>query len=129
MRRNKRIDRRKFVRRDCKVKTVLRAELCEQGGAHKELELAVVDISEGGLRIQTDFTFPSGEFNLGVEMSQLQPGFPGKLILPCEVAWKRNVTGATWIFGLEFLASQETCEVFKNFLVQLTQKNRETQPV
>lgn len=89
----------------------------------------MVDISEGGVRIQTRHPLPEGEFNLSIEVSFLSGGFEGELILPCETVWSRAVSFSTRVYGIEFVASAQACDVLTQVLAELAGPVSEEEPI
>lgn len=121
MRRIKRKERRRFVRREPKVKGVIKVRLNILGIDPIDTNLAIVDISEGGMRVQLEHPLPQEEFSLRLDVVQLGAGFSAQIILPCKAAWGHSLDGDTWSYGLEFVATKDSCALFNRVLNDLAE--------
>lgn len=129
MRRMKSIERRKYPRRQMQNASCMPAILCRSDGSTQLLQLEIVDVSEGGVRVRVDRTLPQDAFNLTIEISHLDRSTSGHLMLPCECVWKRPFSGRRWDYGLEFTSSSVTCEILTDLLKGFTGQNQDLQPL
>ena len=127
MRRIKGSERRRFRRRQLAVKNSVLARVCHSNGQIEPLKLAILDISEGGVRVQLASMLPDGEFKLAIDLESLDSTMTGELTLPCQSVWKRRVLGGKWVYGLEFVTSQVASELLTRVLKDLTSDKRALQ--
>ncbi len=95
-------DRRSSPRVGCDLNHSVTARFAVAGQSEVPVALYLLDLSEGGMRINLDRELPAGQdFELIVSMASL--GQEGELRTRCQVAWQKGLLGEAWVAGLRFL--------------------------
>ncbi len=98
-------DRRQAGRKGVMLNRLIATRVVD-GDSHRECYLHLVDISEGGLRVNSDDPFPDDrEFALeiglaafGTELATRRP----RLTLPVRLVWSKSLVGGMVVSGLAF---------------------------
>lgn len=98
-------DRRQTGRKGVMLNRLIATRVID-GDSQRECYLHLVDISEGGLRVNSDDPFPSdrqfalevGLAAFGTELATRQP----RLTLPVRLVWSRSLVGGMVVSGLAF---------------------------
>lgn len=111
-------ERRTRVRRKIKVKKIFAAELdLEDGRQHCFVHIH--DLSEGGMRIHTDFNFPDGE-SLPLRLHLDEP-----LQVQVQKMWDKELIGGMHVLGLRFCdIDPETRNKLQTFLKKYSPENK-----
>jgi c-di-GMP-binding flagellar brake protein YcgR len=113
-------ERRAAARKGIRLNKLISTEL-EQGDDSRSLYLHLVDISDGGLRVNGDVEFPTeGKFHLKMATDAFGPEvssqFP-EIRLQCVVAWQKRLLGGMFVSGLKFTElSSESREAVRTIL-------------
>ncbi len=95
-------ERRAHPRKNVGLNKIVSAKLRVGSGSEDEVKVFLVNLSRGGMRINTEAELPDGEFSLHFAFSELDIEREGQLELPCQVAWKKELVGGTYVHGLAF---------------------------
>ena len=121
-------DRRQSARRPSPVNRLIRAELIPEGQDPFGVYLYLVDLSEGGVRINADYPLPA---DMRVDLSFSLKGFPlpklpvSKLHVTVERAWDKVLLGGTWTSGLRFVDLPESSlTLVQSLLMSLTPEGK-----
>jgi hypothetical protein len=98
-------ERRQAGRKGVKLNRLIAARVMD-GNTHRECYLHLVDISEGGLRVNSDDPFPADRpFSLeiglaafGTELATRKP----RITFPVRLVWTRSLVGGMVVSGLAF---------------------------
>lgn len=98
-------ERRQTGRKGVKLNRLIASRVLD-GESHRECYLHLVDISEGGLRVNSDDPFPEDrEFALeiglaafGTELATKRP----RIVLPVRMVWSKSLVGGMVVSGLAF---------------------------
>ncbi len=98
-------ERRQSGRKGVRLNRLIASRILD-GESHRECYLHLVDISEGGLRVNSDDPFPEGrEFQLeiglaafGNELATRKP----KQVFPVRLVWSKSLLGGMVVTGLAF---------------------------
>ena len=98
-------DRRQAGRKGVMLNRLIATRVVD-GDSHRECYLHLVDISEGGLRVNSDDPFPNdrgfaleiGLAAFGTELATKKP----RLTLPVRVVWSKSLVGGMVVSGLAF---------------------------
>jgi len=97
-------ERRNSRRRPSPVNRLIRAELATNGSDPEPVYLYMVDLSEGGIRINADRPLPPDTI---VGLCFGLEGFPEppspKLAVTVQRAWDKTLVEGTWVSGLKFV--------------------------
>lgn len=94
-------ERRTTRRVGCDLNHSVAARVEVDGQQAVPIALYLLDLSEGGMRINLDRQLPvDQQFTLLVPLESL--GSEGELRLTCEVAWQKGLLGEAWVAGLRF---------------------------
>lgn len=97
-------ERRRSNRRPSPVNRLIRAELATEGQESEAVYLYLVDMSEGGVRINADRSLPP---DTPVELAFGLEGFPApptpNLAVKVQKAWDKILVEGTWVSGLKFV--------------------------
>jgi hypothetical protein len=107
-------ERRQTGRKGVKLNRLIASRVID-GNSHRECYLHLVDISEGGLRVNSDDPFPSENFALeiglaafGTELATRKP----RINFPVRMVWSKSLVGGMVVSGLAFQnLDQESQEV------------------
>lgn len=99
-------ERRTTPRVGCDLNHSVAARVEMDGQPSLPIALYLLDMSEGGMRVNTDRELPSGSvFRLCVNLASL--GGEGEFRTDCEVAWQKGLLGEAWVAGLRFTEMSE----------------------
>ena len=99
-------ERRQHERKIVQVNKLLRAKLDLPDGSIQEAYMYLVDVSEGGMRVNVDSAFPEEPVRMRFELDQF--------VFDAQVhpSWQKCLVGGTWTVGLDFRgAGPETIAV------------------
>lgn len=117
-------ERRTTRRVGCDLNHSVSARVEVDGQPSLPLALYLLDMSEGGMRINMDRELPSGQiFTLYVSLAGL--GGEGEFRTSCEVAWQKGLLGEAWVAGLRFTEmSPKDGELLRSTLDRFEGPNR-----
>ncbi len=98
-------ERRRGERKISKLNKLLTGEI-DLGEGDQMVYLYLVDLSEGGMRVNVDQNFPEGKtfrMKLGLESFGTELGRSGVLDLPLQVVWQKRLVGGMTVAGLKFV--------------------------
>jgi c-di-GMP-binding flagellar brake protein YcgR len=104
-------DRRTATRKGIRLNKLISTELVNEGEV-KPMYLHLVDISDGGLRVNGDVEFPTGTtFSLRMATdafgAEVASEFP-QIELQCEIAWQKRLLGGMFVSGIKFVELNDT---------------------
>ncbi len=111
-------DRRRLVRRKIKVKKIFAAKV---GALEQDQNcfLHIHDLSEGGMRVHTDFEFPPDEM-VPITLYLDEP-----INLKVRKVWGKELIGGMYVIGLEFdNPSEEDKDIINKFIDKYSPENR-----
>lgn len=112
-------ERRRERRRKIKVQRIFAAEIL--GTAPQNCFLHIYDLSESGMRVHTDLSFPTGE-SLPLRLLLDRP-----IDLNIEAIWQKELIGGMHVAGLKFLdVSGEAQSEIRAFLDRHSPENKRT---
>lgn len=108
------VERRQAPRKHSPVNKILQADLTQEGQETASVYVFLVDVSAGGMRLNVDRELPDeAVFQLGFPVvgfgEEVERLSSGRITVSCEVVWKRELVGGTWVHGLKFLDLDDTC--------------------
>lgn len=111
-------ERRKLTRRKIKVKKIFAAEVTLDG-SQQNCFVHIHDLSEGGMRIHTDFGFPEG-LNIPLKLYLDEP-----LTVEVERVWAKELIGGMHVLGLRFKTiSDDERRKIRTFLDKYSPENK-----
>lgn len=120
-------ERRQSPRKNAGLNKFLSAEL-RANGETRPMNLFLVDLSHGGMRVNVDHQLPDGQFDLSIPLAELEMASEGTIDLPCRVVWMRDLVGGTFVHGLAFSnpvdESKERLEQFLSGLSEMHRRSR-----
>lgn len=102
-------ERRRGERKISKLNKLLTGHVDLGEGDHM-VYLYLVDLSEGGLRVNVDQNFPENQqFRMKLSLDSFGPelGQTGVLDLPVQVVWQKRLVGGMTVAGLKFMDPSE----------------------
>jgi c-di-GMP-binding flagellar brake protein YcgR len=113
-------ERRTAARKGIRLNKLISTEL-DSNGETRSLYLHLVDISDGGLRVNGDVEFPlEGPFDLKVATEAFGPevsSLYSEIRLKCVVAWQKRLLGGMFVSGLRFTdLSDEARDAIRSIL-------------
>lgn len=121
-------ERRQAARKGVKLNRLISSKVID-GELQRECYLHLVDISEGGMRINSDDPFPSDHpFNLeiglaafGTELATRKP----RIDLPVRLVWSKSLVGGMVVSGLAFHEiTQEQSQIVHTIMLGATPHGR-----
>ena len=102
---NSEAERRQTGRKGVKLNRLIASKVVD-GNSHRECYLHLVDISEGGLRVNSDDPFPNdrafalevGLAAFGTELATRKP----RITFPVRMVWSKSLIGGMVVSGLAF---------------------------
>jgi hypothetical protein len=125
-------DRRISQRAECQqINRLIRATLTRPGAATEGLYLYLVDLSQGGLRVNSDQPFPEDvpvELHFGLDAFSPDPESPGAAFqAQVRRVWHKPLLGGTWVTGLALVdPSEQTQQLVGNLLQSFSPEARRT---
>lgn len=120
------LERRNSRRRPSPVNRLIRAEVSAQNSQAEALYLYLVDMSEGGLRINAERPLPPDSpvlLSFGLE-GFCSPPSPN-LAVTVQRAWDRTLAAGTWVSGLKFVdLSEEAMATVQSLLQGFTPEGK-----
>ncbi len=112
-------ERRRGERKISKLNKLLTGQV-DLGEGDQMVYLYLVDLSEGGMRVNVDQNFPEGQtfrLKLGLESFGTELGAAGVLDLPLQVVWQKRLVGGMTVAGLKFVdPTEEAREAVKQIM-------------
>ncbi len=112
-------ERRRGERKISKLNKLLTGQV-DLGEGDQMVYLYLVDLSEGGMRVNVDQNFPEGQtfrMKLGLESFGSELGQGGVLDLPLQVVWQKRLVGGMTVAGLKFVEpTEEAREAVKQIM-------------
>lgn len=102
-------ERRRGERKVSKLNKLLTGQV-DLGEGDQMVYLYLVDLSEGGLRVNVDQNFPEDkQFRMKLALDSFGPelGQTGLLDLPVQVVWQKRLVGGMTVAGLKFVDPNE----------------------
>ncbi len=102
-------ERRRGERKISKLNKLLTGQV-DLGEGDQMVYLYLVDLSEGGLRVNVDQNFPENQqFRMKLTLDSFGPelGQSGVLDLPVQVVWQKRLVGGMTVAGLKFMDPSE----------------------
>lgn len=91
------VEQRRHVRQGFKVNRLIRASFDFGDDDQREMYIYLVDLSEGGLRVNADTPFPTEKpFILRFTLQYVE------VDVVVRAVWEKNLAGGTWTAGLAF---------------------------
>lgn len=117
-------ERRTTRRVGCDLNHSVSARVEVDGQPSIPIALYLLDVSEGGMRINMDRELPSDQtFRLCFSLAAL--GGQGEFASHCEVAWQKGLLGEAWVAGLRFTQmSDADGELLRRTIDQFEGPNR-----
>ena len=112
-------DRRRQSRTKFEVKRTLLASLEAESADETSCHLHLLDISEGGMRINIDRTLEvETQIGLRFDLTTLSPSLNGQFDSVCRVVWTRPTPGGS-VTGLEFKELRQDSEASLKCLLEI----------
>jgi|GEM_PF-5160453 len=112
-------ERREIPRKLIQLNKLFSASL-EWGHKVHNCYLYLVDLSENGVRVCSDFPFPKEEIKIKLEMDP-------PLETRGKMVWQKELQGGMWTVGLKLLAfSPEEIDKIKNFMGKFSSERRKS---
>lgn len=107
-------ERRTSIRKGVRLNKLISAELLDEGGQVHHLYLHLVDISDGGMRVNGDIElFDEKPFRLNLQTEPFGPEvaseFP-EMAVTCRVVWQKRLLGGMFVSGLQFVEKSPQVE-------------------
>ncbi|MEW6281020.1 MAG: PilZ domain-containing protein [Candidatus Eremiobacterota bacterium] len=122
-------ERRGGVRKGSKLNKLLGAQVDLMDGEGEKLAyLYLVDLSEGGIRVNVDQHFPEETvFRMKLPLDSFGPELAKKQVveLPVQVVWQKRLIGGMTVAGLKFVdIPPDTHQVVKDIMERFTAEGR-----
>lgn len=112
-------ERRRGERKISKLNKLLTGQV-DLGEGDQMVYLYLVDLSEGGLRVNVDQNFPENQqfrMKLTLDSFGSELGRTGVIDLPVQVVWQKRLVGGMTVAGLKFVdPSEEVKEAVKEIM-------------
>ena len=114
-------ERRRGSRQKVKLQRIFAAEIGSPGEAQQNCFVHICDISNTGMRVHSDFVFPTGEkVPIRVYLDQA-------VDMIVRVVWQKELVGGMQVVGLEFVdVTEELHQQLRGFLDKYSPENKRT---